>query len=98
MSNTKKLPEDRFVIRPEVVDPSDEVAMNQLAGDVAGWVVAHRKRVQAKTSVDLEELSDAQRAKAAAETEQTRHAAPEDPSAAMVKRNWPRERGGKESR
>ena len=46
----KKLPENRFVIRPKNADPNDEAAVNELAGDVAHWIVAQRDRIQKRNA------------------------------------------------
>ena len=45
MSEKKHIPEDRFVIRPKV-DPADPNAVDELAGDITGWVIAQRNRVR----------------------------------------------------
>ena len=39
----KKIPDNRFVIRPDI-DPEDDGAVKNLARDIASWVVAQRDR------------------------------------------------------
>lgn len=50
-----KLPPNRFVIRPDI-DSNDKVAVDQLAGDIADWVIAHRDRVQNEIKLERKDI------------------------------------------
>lgn len=49
------LPSNRFYIRPDI-DPSDKEAVEELAGAIADWIIAHRDRVQQKLAAEKKAL------------------------------------------
>jgi hypothetical protein len=71
MSDKKKLPDDRFVIRPDI-DQSDDKAIDELADDITAWVLRQRERVQK----DIADKKAAEREHAARESASALRATP----------------------